>query len=977
MVMAVTPFLFSGNEGWLPGANIQTQSRVWGELPVYFVENRGQLPSDVAFHIEGANQQVMFHPGGLTYLFADHPVSPGPIAVSFPSSTYAPGADTTLRFVDSNPASRPVGRWRSDARFQFYLGSRDRWRENVPAYSEIVYENLWAGIDLAYATSSGRLKATFTVYPRSDPKRIRLACDGAKLKLLESGSLEIKTPAGSFEDAAPRAYQQISGERREVPVSFELTPGATHYGFRLGDYDPTQPLIIDPSVVLYAGYLGGFRDDEGTGIALDAEGAAYIVGTSASLRPGPPEGGSPPTDAFAIKINSAGTDVAYAVRIGGDDEDRGLDIAVDDDGNAYITGSTSSSEASFPLRDGFDMTYAGGFRDAFVLKLDPTGLLAYSSYVGGSESDIGLGIAVDSERAIYVSGETRSTESDDFPLGIGPDLTHNGSSDAFITKVNPAGDAIVFSGYLGGASRETALDVAVDRRGNAYLTGEVFSDEQTFPVIVGPSLIFGGSNRDAYVAKVRSDGMGFDYVGYVGGASDDFASGIAVDSAGHAYLVGTTFSTEDTFPVRVGPNLTLAAVNDAFVTKVSPTGSDLIFAGYIGGFGTDIGRGIAIDKHRDLYVTGQTLSGETGFPVLVGPDLDFNGGAGDGFLAKVRSDGTGLIQAGYIGGFDEDEGAAIAVDREGNAYVAGTTDSAEFRGFPATAAPAPQSFGGSDAFVAKISTEALDRPFEVADNGVLNAATSVQFPDPLHPTAPGSIVSIFGRFAWISESAAGVPLPGELGGVTVTFDGIPAPLFAVVRGDDFNPPLGFDQVNAQLPWAVNTAAGTVSAVVTHDGMSTPPRDVLVAPVSPGIFTFQFGTGPAIVQNLNFQGDDVINGSIAQAAGSVPGVTTQAALIGGIIIVFANGLGVVDTAVPDGEPAGPDLRRVTGDIRLLIGGVEAEIIDAAVLHPTLVALNQLNAFVPNVEPGDEVSIQIEANGILSRPEVFIAVREAPK
>ena len=1018
-VIAVTAFLFSGNESRrLPGVNERAQSRAWGELPVYFVENRGQLPSDVAFHIEGAKQHITFHRGGLTFLFADHPVRPEAISVAFPSSKSAHGGGTTLRFVNPNPDSWPIGRRRSASKFQFYLGSRDRWRENVPAYGEIVYGNLWPGIDLAYTTLFGNLKATFTVHPVSDTKKIRFAYDGAELSLLENGRLEIRTTAGSFEDAAPSAYQRIGGEQREVPVSFELisagsravkrsgtvrdaplegrgakelserrlgespsfhsrSVSATQYGFRLGDYDPTKPLIIDPSVVVYAGYLGGFRDDEGTGIAVDAEGAAYIVGRSNSLRAAPPEGGAPPTDAFVIKINAAGTELAYAVRIGGDEEDRGLDIAVDDDGNAYITGSTSSSEASFPLKDGLDMTFAGGFRDAFVLKLDPAGLLAYSSYLGGSEADEGLGIAVDGERAVYVSGETRSTETDDFPLAVGPDLTHNGSSDAFITKVNPAGDAIVFSGYLGGASRETAIDVAVDRQGNAYLTGEVFSDEVTFPVAIGPGLSFSSGLRDAYVAKVRADGGGFDYVGYVGGASDDFANGIAVDSAGHAYLVGTTFSTEETFPVKVGPSLVLVAANDAFVAKVSPSGADLIFAGYIGGFGTDIGRGIAIDKHRDLYVTGRTLSVEVGFPVLIGPDLDFNGGAGDGFLAKVRSDGTGLIQAGYIGGFDADEGTAIAVDREGNAYVAGSTFSTEFRGFPATAAPAPQSFGGSDAFVAKISTEALDRPFEVAGNGVLNAATSVQFPDPLHPTAPGSIVSIFGSFAWISESAAGTPLPGELGDVTVTFDGIPAPLFAVVRGDDFNPPLGFDQINAQMPWAVDTADGTASVVVTHDGMSTAPRDVQVASVSPGIFTFQFGTGPAIVQNLNFQGDDVINGSIAQAADSIPGVITQAAPVGGIVIVFANGLGDVDLAVSDGVPAGPDLRRVTGDIRLFIGGVEAEIIDAAVLHPTLVALNQLNAFVPNVEPGDEVSIQIEANGILSRPDVFIAVREAVK
>lgn len=950
----------------------------FGNLPLYFVENRGQLTPDVAFRIEGARQDILFRDHGITYVLPEPALSPTVVPVSFSSTPLQQTRRVDLHFVDANPEARPVGRSKTGAAFHYYLGGRDQWQEDVPAYREVVYPDLWPGIDLVYSTAPGELKATFTVRPGADPKQIRFEYDGTEISLLPDGALNIQTPAGSFNDAAPIAFQEIAGTRHAVRASYELPQAqATTYGFRLGKYDPTQPLIIDPSVVVYAGYLGGSRNDEGKGIALDSEGAAYIVGTSASLRAAPPQGGPPPTDAFAIKVNAAGTELMYAVRLGGEAEDRGLDIVVDDEGSAYIAGTTSSTEASFPVKDGFDMTYGGGFRDAYVLKLDPTGRLSYSSYIGGTEADDGLGIAIDSNRAAYVVGETRSTESNGFPVSVGPTLTHAGSADAFITKVSPAGDAIVFSGYLGGTSRESAVDVAVDQHGNAYLTGETFTSDQSFPVVVGPDQTFGEGLRDAYVAKVRVDGTGFDYVGYIGGASDDFGNGIAVDSAGYAYVTGSTFSTEDTFPVKVGPSLVLVAANDAFVAKVSPNGSEFIFAGYIGGFGSDVGRGIAIDKHRDVYITGNTVSGETGFPVLVGPALTYGGGPSDGFLAKVRSDGTGLLQAGYIGGFEADQAEAIAVDSEGNAFVAGSTFSTEMDDFPVTAQPGPFSLGGSDAFVAKFTTETLNRPFEVTENGVLNAASSVQFPDPLHPTAPGSIVSVFGQFAWASESAASVPLPNELAGTTVTFDGIPAPLFAVIRGDDFNPPLGFDQINAQMPWAVNTANGTVTVVVTSEGMSTAPREVQVASISPGIFTFQFGTGPAIVQNLRFEENDVIGGSITQAAGSIPGVTTQAAPVGGIIIVFANGLGPVDSAVPDGEPAGTDLRRVTGNIRLLIGGVEAEIIDATVLHPTLVALNQLNAFVPNIEPGDEVSIQIEANGVLSRPDVFIAVRAAAK
>jgi len=533
----------------------------FGKLPLYFVENRGQFAPDVAFHVEGARQDIRFRDQGITYILPEATPSPKLVPLGLSSAPRDQTRRVDLRFVDANPEAHPLGRFKTGAAFHYYLGGRDQWKEDVPAYRKVAYSDLWPGIDLVYSTAPGELK--------------------------------VETPAGSFDDAAPVAFQEIAGTRHAVHASYDLSRArgpATAYGFRLGAYDRNRPLTIDPSVVVYAGYLGGFRNDEGKGIALDSEGAAYIVGTSASLRAGPPQGGPPPTDAFAIKINAANTELVYAVRLGGDEEDRGLDIVVDDEGSAYIAGTTSSTESSFPLKAGFDMTYGGGFRDAYVMKLDPNGLLSYSSYIGGSETDDGLGIAIDSDRSAYVAGQTRSTEANGFPVSVGPTLTHAGSADAFITKVSAAGDAIVFSGYLGGASRESALDVAVDRHGNAYLTGETFTNEQTFPVAVGP-------------------------------------------------------------------------------------------------------------------------------------DLTYGGGPSDGFLAKVRSDGTGLLHAGYIRSLNADQGEAIAVDGEGNAFVAGSTFSTELQDFSVTDQPGPFSLGGSDAFIAKFTTEMLDRPFEVTENGVLNAAS--------------------------------------------------------------------------------------------------------------------------------------------------------------------------------------------------------------------------------------------------------------
>ena len=840
---------------------------------------------------------------------------------------------------------------------------------------------------MVYAASGSRLKHTFIVEPGADPSRIRLAYEGADVGIDHAGRLRVATPTGSFHDEKPVAQQRVAGRDLDIPVSYELLAteqDRSIYSFRIGEHDSSAPLIIDPSVFIYSGYITPAESADRVAIALDGEGNAYIVGGTSALGflpplvPGP-VGDAGTTDAFVAKVSADGSALLALSRIGGSMNDRAQDISVDADGNVYITGTTDSPD--FPVAVGPDLSYNGGFRDAFVAKLNSDlTALTYSGFVGGSEVDDGIAIAVDAQHAAYITGETRSPE-DSFPVLVGPDLTHNQSSDAFLVKVNPEGTGLTFAGYVGGDSREFGLDVAVDAQGAAYIVGQTFSVDGAFPRIVGPDLTFNGGPEDAFVSKVSPDGSALEYSGYIGGASSDVAHAVRVDSLGRAHVAGTTFSTEATFPVAVGPSLVLAAANDAFVSRVAADGSALDFAGYIGGFGSDVATGIALDHAGDIYLTGFTRSGETGppgevgFPVAVGPDLTYNGGFSDAFLAKVHRDGSGLIQAGYIGGVDADRGWDVAVDHAGNAFIAGITFSRQVDGFPLLIGP-DLTYNetlppGANAFMSKISTEIPMRDVEVTENGVTNAASGVQFPDPLHPTTPGSIVSIFGRFAWESANAVAVPLPTELAGVLVTFNGIPASLFAVIRGADLEPPRPFDQINAQMPWGIDTASGLVTVVVTHDGESSLPREVQVAPVSPGIFTFEFGTGPAIVQNFKFQENDVIDGSFALAPDSIPGVETQAAPIGGAIVIFANGLGEVDVPIANGEAG---LRQVAGEVKVFIGGVEAQLI-GAVLHETLVALNQLNAFVPDVEPGDRVPIQIEVNGVRSRPDVFIAVREA--
>jgi Dockerin type I domain/Beta-propeller repeat len=341
------------------------------------------------------------------------------------------------------------------------------------------------------------------------------------------------------------------------------------------------------------------------------------------------------SDAFVAKVNAAGTALVYCGYIGGDDDDTGNGIAVDSSGNAYVTGQTYSKETTFPVKVGPDLTQ-NGFSDAFVAKVNAAGnALVYCGYIGGSDDDVGYGIAVDSSGtsiSAYVTGLTYTTDGT-FPVAGGPDLTQNGASDAFVAKVNAAGSALVYSGFIGGSADDQGYGIAVDGSGNAYVTGITASTQATFPVTGGPDLTSNGGT-DAFVAKVNAAGTALAYCGYIGGSSDDVGNGIAVDSSGNAYVTGFTTSTETTFPVTVGPDLTSNRGGDAFVAKVNAAGTALVYCGFIGGSEIDVGLGIAVNG-SGAYVTGYTASTEGTFPVTGGPDLSFNGGSFDAFVVKI------------------------------------------------------------------------------------------------------------------------------------------------------------------------------------------------------------------------------------------------------------------------------------------------------------------------------------------------------
>ncbi len=691
-------------------------TRALEHMPLYFIENRGQLDSRVAFYVQGRDTTLYFTAEGMTLVLTE--IGDRLERASLGRNRQSPQPRTRravkLDFVGANPEPKILGGDPTSAVVSYFKGRPEEWKAGLPTYASITYADLWPGIDLVYSGTADRLKYSFLVKPGADPGQVRLAYRGASaVRVNGAGQLEIETPGGVLQDDRPYAYQEIEGRRVAVDASYSLdraSGGAPHrYGFAVQPYDRTRPLVLDPAVLVYAGYIGGGDDDEAYGIAVDGSGNTFVTGLTASTETSFPVTVGPDLtqnggqDAFVAKVNAAGTALVYCGYIGGSDDDRGLGIAVDGSGNAYVTGRTLSTETSFPVTVGPDLTHNGGGADAFVAKVNAAGTaLVYCGYIGGDDDDVGSGIAVDGSGNAYVTGFTASTQGT-FPVTVGPDLTHNGGLyDAFVAKVNAAGTALTYCGYIGGNDDDEAYGIAVDGSGNAYVTGLTASTQATFPVTVGPDLTHNGGFADAFVAKVNATGTALVYCGYIGGSGGDYGTGIAVDSSANAYVIGVTTSSQDTFPVTVGPDLTYNGGSDAFVAKVSAAGTALVYAGYIGGNSDDIGQGIAVDSSGNAYVTGYTQSSQDTFPVTIGPDLTYNGGS-DAFVAKVSAAGTALIYCGYIGGSGGDQGYGIAVDSSGNAYVTGLTASTQ-ASFPVAVGPDLTYNGGlNDAFVAKIT----------------------------------------------------------------------------------------------------------------------------------------------------------------------------------------------------------------------------------------------------------------------------------
>ncbi len=533
----------------------------------------------------------------------------------------------TLKLTGANEGVMVIGLNELPGKAHYFIGNDpEKWQTGIPIYEEIVYKGPYTGIDLKVYGTTNQMEYDFIVSPGANPKDIKMTFEGIDALSVDKNGDLL-------------IHTPIADIRHSRPLLYQEIGGERHHvggsfriaqntvDFDIGAYNKNHSLIIDPVTLSYAAFLGATSDDLGYGIAVDSS------------------------------------------------------------GSAYVTGSTLSTD--FPTQNAYQGKF-GGYQDAFVTKLSPSGTtLSYSTFLGGAFPDYGYGIAVDASGNAYVMGKTYSS---DFPTHNAYQGTFGGGWDAFVTKLSPNGTTLSYSTFLGGTDSDWGRSITVDASGSAYVTGKTYSSD--FPTHNAYQGTFAGAG-DAFVTKLSPGGTILFYSTFLGGTKDDWAHDIAVDASGSAYVTGHTRSSD--FPTHNAYQRTFAGVADAFVTKMSPSGTTLSYSTFLGGTDDDYSYGIAVDASGSAYVTGFTESPD--FPTH-NAYLGTWVGNRDAFVTKLSPGGTTLSYSTFLGGTDDDYSYGIAMDVSGSAYVTGYTESRDFPTHDAFQA----TFGGNrDAFVTELS----------------------------------------------------------------------------------------------------------------------------------------------------------------------------------------------------------------------------------------------------------------------------------
>lgn len=631
----------------------------FGSLPICFEPNVGQAPAGVKFLTRGSTAS----------LTATGAVLEGG------------GQPVKLQFVGASGTARASGITELPGRSNYLIGNDpSKWRTDVPTYASVRIEQLYPGVDLVWYGKSRSLEYDLVVAPGADPNSIAFELEGFPSPELEADGALV---AGDVRLERPFAYQEVDGSRRAVASRFVFR-GHKEVGFELGDYDPNIPLVIDPEIRYSYPVADATRDFIVSGVTVDSTGAAYVVGSVAPA-------GTGLRDVYVAKIIPEGTGLVYSTTIGGARFDIAYDVAVDSAGSVYVTGETTSSDFP-TTAGAFQAAFASANSadpDAFVLKLSPAGdTTVYSTYLGGAKFDHGKDIVIDGPGNAYVTGTTTSTN---FPTTEPEQAGNGGLADAFMTIVNPAGTARVSSTYLGGSGSENGEGIAIDPAGNVYIVGATFStnfpvtpgalqptfggglidgfwakydgtgqrigstylggsgddlaravavdaagntyltgetDVTDFPVVSPNRPKIVGGSRDAFVAELNPGGTALEFTIFFGGSDYESGNAISLNSAGHVFVVGDTYSNDVTLVDPVQPTFG-GGLSDAFLLECDPdaTGSDAIqFCTYLGEERAEFGNDCGVGPNDEVCVA------------CTSPDLSPDGSENDeGCVTQVES----------------------------------------------------------------------------------------------------------------------------------------------------------------------------------------------------------------------------------------------------------------------------------------------------------------------------------------------------
>jgi uncharacterized repeat protein (TIGR01451 family) len=854
-------------------------SAAYGQFPISFEANQGQTDGQVSFLSRGRGYSLFLTPEE-TVLSLQRPATP---AAADGAVIPAAASDVLrMQLIGASASPSVVGLDRLPGASNYLIGNDpSHWHTDVPDFARVEERGVYPGVDLVYYGNQQQLEYDFTVAPGADPGVIRMAFQGAESTTIDAqGNLVLRTAGGDVVEHAPVLYQEQGGDRQAVTGHYVME-GDGQAGFAVGAYDASQPLVIDPTLS-YSTYLGGGNNsgdasgDAGRGIAVDAAGNVYVTGIAGSSsfptkNPIQPTLGGGPFDAFVTKLNGDGSALVYSTYLGGSGVESGRGIAVDTAGEAFVTGETDST--NFPTTAGtFQPALAGGNgQDGFVAKLNAAGSsLVYATYLGGSGDEFASGIAVDTAGNAYVTGWTGSTN---FPIENSLQASLGRNVNAFVSKLNAAGSALVYSTYLGGSGSNYSVGfgIAADAAGNAYVVGETTAS--TFPTTPGSFRpVKGGAGessageRDALLTKINPTGSAFVYSTYIGAGG---AAGIAVDAAGDAFVTGGAASD---FPMT--PGAFQATGNGPFVTKLNAAGSALIYSSRLGGSGS--GAGIAVDEAGDAFITGQTSGG---LPIANALQSTFGEGGFDAFVTELNASGSALVYSTYLGGSASDIGAGIALDTAGNVYIAGDTGSTNFP--TTTESYQPALAGVENAFIAKL-----------ASSQATTTSTTTVLTSSLNPAILGQPVTF----------SAAVTVPQGAGVATGTVSFLEGTLV-----------LGMGTLNE-------------AGVATLSTSSLTAGDHAITAVYTGDSTFTASTSSAVLEKINAAAATSPDLAIS---GSAPGAVTFGQIVTYTLTVTNGGTGeATGVMLTDTLPLGADFISATGEVHPVNGVLTFPIGDIA-------------------------------------------------